>query len=50
MRRATWPRSYRLGEIHTLEGETVMGEQFEEFYPDEEALYRLILEVFYEEV
>lgn len=34
----------------TLDGETVMGERFEEFYADEEALYRLILEVFYEEV
>ena len=27
-----------------------MGEQFEEFYADEEALYEMILEVFYEEV
>ena len=27
-----------------------MGEKHEEFYPDEEALYRLVLEVFYEEV
>lgn len=36
--------------IHTMEGETVMGERFEEFYPDETALYELILEVFYEEV
>lgn len=47
---ATQAAGYRLGEIHTLEGETVMGERFEEFHPDEEALYRLILEVFYEEV
>lgn len=47
---ATQAAGYRMGEIHTLEGETAMGEQFEEFYPDEEALYRLILEVFYEEV
>ena len=47
---ATQAAGYRLGEIHTLEGETVMGERFEEFYPDEEALYRLVLEVFYEEV
>lgn len=36
--------------IYTMEGETVMGEQFEEFYPDEKALYELILDVFYEEV
>ena len=33
-----------------VEGETVMGEQFEEFYVDEDALYEMILEVFYEEV
>lgn len=38
------------GGFRTLTGETVMGERFEEFYADEEALYRLILEVFYEEV
>lgn len=37
-------------DMHTLEGETVQGEQFEEFYADEEALYRLIIDVFYEEV
>lgn len=36
--------------IYTLEGETVMGRQFEEFYPDETALYELVLDVFYEEV
>ncbi len=47
---ATQAAGYSLGEIYTLEGETVMGERFEEFHPDEEALYRLILEVFYEEV
>lgn len=33
-----------------LKGETVMGKQFEEFYVDEDALYEMILEVFYEEV
>ena len=33
-----------------MEGETVMGEEFEEFYPDEDALYELILAVFYEKV
>lgn len=36
--------------FYMLEGETVMGEQFEEFYVDENALYEMILEVFYEEV
>ena len=37
--------------IYTLEGETVVGDWgFEEFYPDEEALYELILNIFYEPV
>ncbi|MCR5256221.1 MAG: LCP family protein [Acetatifactor sp.] len=36
--------------IYTLEGETRMGEQFEEFYPDKEALQRLMIELFYKEV
>lgn len=38
------------GSFYMLEGETVMGEQFEEFYPNENALYEMILEVFYEPV
>lgn len=33
-----------------MEGETVMGEAFEEFYVDEEVLYEMILEIFYEPV
>lgn len=32
------------------EGETVMGDEFEEFRIDEEALYELIIDVFYEEI
>ena len=36
--------------FYTMTGETVAGEQFEEFYVDETALYELILEVFYEKV
>ncbi|MBR2627138.1 MAG: LCP family protein [Peptococcaceae bacterium] len=36
--------------IYTVPGETRMGEEFEEFYADDEALYELILEVCYEEV
>ena len=36
--------------FYTMEGETVMGEEFEEFYPDEDALYEMILDVFYEKV
>lgn len=45
-------KDYRFCEedLYTMAGETVMGEQFEEFYPDETALYELILEIFYEEV
>ena len=35
--------------FYFLEGDTVQGKEFEEFYPDQEALYELILEVFYEE-
>ena len=39
------------GGIRTLEGETVKGESgFEEFYADEDALYRLLIEIFYEEI
>lgn len=36
--------------FYTLTGETVMGEQFEEFYYDEKALYEMILDIFYEKV
>lgn len=35
--------------IYSLSGETVMGEKFEEFYADDQAIYELILKVFYEE-
>ena len=35
--------------LYTMQGEVRMGETFEEFYPDETALYELILQVFYEE-
>lgn len=43
---------YRFDEdcFHTLDGETVMGEQFEEFYPNEDALYELIINTFYKEI
>lgn len=37
-------------QFHMIEGETKMGEEFEEFYPDEEKLYDLIISVFYSEV
>ena len=36
--------------MYTVPGETMMGLLYEEFYIDEEALYELILEVFYEPV
>ena len=35
-------------EILSVPGETVMGEQFEEFYIDEDAFYQMVLSVFYE--
>ena len=37
-------------QFYSLKGETVMGEQFEEFYIDEDALYEMILDIFYEPV
>ncbi len=43
--------SLDLDTIYSLEGETTTGDQgFEEFTYDEDALYELMLEVFYEEV
>lgn len=44
--------NYQFGEdsFYTMTGETVMGEKFEEFYPDEDALCEMILEIFYEKV
>lgn len=36
--------------IYTLEGETKLGEKFEEFYPDKEALKALMIQLFYKEV
>lgn len=42
--------SFRSEAIYTLEGETKMGEKFEEFYPDKEALKSLMIQLFYREV
>lgn len=42
--------AYSEDDFYTLQGETVMGEQYEEFYPDEDAMFELILDVFYEKV
>ena len=36
--------------IYSVPGETIMGDEFEEFYVDEEGLYDLIIKVFYNEV
>lgn len=36
--------------FYMLQGETVMGEQYEEFYPDEDAMLQMILDIFYEKV
>lgn len=36
--------------FYRIPGETVMGEKYEEFYPDEDALLALILDIFYKEV
>lgn len=37
-------------QFYSLKGETVKGEKYEEFYVDEDALYELILDIFYEPV
>ena len=39
---------YKIGKIMTIEGEAVLGDKFIEFYPDEEALQKLIIDTFYE--
>lgn len=36
--------------FYSMEGKTVKGNKFEEFYPDEETLREMVLEIFYEEV
>ena len=36
--------------MYNVPGETVMGEKYEEYYVDEDALYEMILELFYNEV
>jgi LCP family protein required for cell wall assembly len=41
---------FDMDNIRTLEGETLMGERYEEFYPDQEALKELMIQVFYREV
>lgn len=40
--------NHRMGDILAVEGENVLGSEFYEFYPDEEKLEELILELFYD--
>ena len=42
--------SFDEDDIYTMEGHTEMGEEFEEFYPDETALRELVIKLFYKEV
>ena len=42
--------SFDSNSVYMIKGETVKGEEFEEFYPDENQLYDLIINIFYEEV
>lgn len=42
--------SFDMEHIYTLQGRAVQGEQFEEFYVDEDALEALIIDLFYEPV
>lgn len=42
--------NFDIGHLYTMEGETIMGDKYEEFYVDDEALYELIMNVFYEPV
>ena len=43
--------SFDDGAIYTMEGETVLGSDgYEHFYPNEDALRRLVIELFYKEV
>lgn len=39
--------SYEYAEMYTLDGETVKGEEFMEFYPDEESVKEIVVKLFY---
>ena len=41
---------FSMGEILSVPGENVLGETYYEFYPDEEALDNLIIDMFYSEI
>ena len=42
--------NYDFGDILTIRGENVQGPVYMEYYPDEDALQRQVIELFYEEV
>lgn len=42
--------SFDSSDMYVLQGEVTKGEKYEEFRADEDALYRLILEIFYDKV
>lgn len=42
--------SFDKEQFYFLKGETVQGEKFEEYYIDEDALYEMILDIFYEPI
>ena len=42
--------SFDMENIYTIDGEVTMGEKYAEFTVDDDALYQLILDIFYEEV
>ncbi|WP_035767491.1 LCP family protein [Butyrivibrio sp. NC2002] len=42
--------SFDQDSVYLLKGKTMMGEKYEEFYPDEEAMYDMVLDIFYEKV
>lgn len=41
---------YEFGGIYTIEGEYAEGEKFMEFYPDEDSLKKLVVDLFYQKI
>ncbi|MBQ8983010.1 MAG: LCP family protein [Lachnospiraceae bacterium] len=44
----TYAYDFQLDNIYSLQGEVIQGNQFEEFYADDDAMQELIVELFYE--
>ena len=42
--------SFDADSVYLLKGKTIMGDMYEEFYPDEDAMYEMFLGIFYEKV